>query len=400
MNPKLIKKRHVFQTVKERCEEQRRFIQVLYGPRQIGKTTLIDQVMNSITLPSHYASADKPTLQDTIWLEQQWELARRKINNQHHSALLVLDEIQKIPHWSDYVKALWDEDTKNKTQLKVVILGSAPLLIQKGLSESLAGRFEVIPMTHWHFDEMHEAFGVSLDQYIYFGGYPGAAQFIQDQNRWASYIYESLIETTISRDILLLNRIDKPALLRRLFELGCHYSSQILSYQKMLGQLQEGGNATTLAHYLDLLSGAGILTGLQKYSGKTVRQKASSPKLQALNTALISAQSALTFEEAKKDPVFWGRLVESAVGSNLINRSIGSDIKVYYWRERNKEVDFILQKGKNVTAIEVKSHLKKEILSGMTAFNKAFNPQKKLLVGAQGIPLEEFLSSPIEEWVK
>ncbi|MCK4486031.1 MAG: ATP-binding protein, partial [Desulfobacterales bacterium] len=316
-----------------RLSEPRRFIQVLSGPRQTGKTTLAHQVMADSQLPSHYASADEPTLKDRTWMEQQWEAARAQLKSGQYArkAVLVLDEVQKITGWSETVKRLWDEDTSNGLPLHVIVLGSSPLLVQRGLTESLAGRFEVMPVTHWSFAEMHEAFGWDVEQYVFYGGYPGAADLIHDQQRWSSYIMNSLIETTIARDILLMTRVDKPALLRRLFELGCSYSGQVLSYQKMLGQLQDVGNTTTLAHYLNLFGGAGLLEGLPKYAGQRVRQRASSPKLQVLNTALITAQSQFSMEEAKRDTNYWGRLVESGVGATLINGLRGKGIEVFYW---------------------------------------------------------------------
>jgi predicted AAA+ superfamily ATPase len=304
-----------------------------------------------------------------------------------------------VTGWSEVVKRLWDGDTRKKTALKVVLLGSAPLLIQRGLTESLAGRFETIPVTHWSYAEMQEAFGWDLDRFIYFGGYPGAADLIDDRQRWSRYIIDSLIETTLSRDILLLTRVDKPALLRRLFQLGCSHSSQILSYQKMIGQLQDAGNTTTLAHYLELLAGSGMLTGLHKFSAQRVRERASSPKFQVLNTALVSAQAPLTFEAARKDRESWGRLVESAVGAHLINSAAGTGVEVFYWRERSREVDFVLRSGKTVAAIEVKSGSHKEGLPGTDAFDKAFKPKRKLLVGEDGIPLEKFLLTSAEGWV-
>jgi uncharacterized protein len=272
------------------------------------------------------------------------------------------------------------------------------MLMQQGLTESLAGRFEIIPITHWSFTEMRDAFGWDVDRYLYFGGYPGAAALIQDEERWRRYIIDSLIETTVSRDVLLMRRVDKPALLRRLFELGCLYSGQVFSYQKMLGQLQDAGNTTTLAHYLNLLEGAGLVMGLQKYAGQKVRQRASSPKLLALNTALISALSTLTFEEAKKQSEFRGRLVKSSVGAVLANGIRGLPLELSYWSSRNREVDFVLSRGDTVIAIEVKSGRKKMSLSGMDAFSEEFAVRKKLLVGAHGIPLEDFFSIPPEEW--
>jgi uncharacterized protein len=384
----------------KRLKEKRRFLQVLSGPRQTGKTTLARQVMAASHLPAHYASADEPSLRgDRTWLAQQWDVARLMARDGNKGALLVLDEIQKITDWPNVVKLLWDDDTHSGLPLKVVLLGSAPLLIQSGLAESLAGRFEVIAVPHWSFAEMREAFGWNLQQYIFYGAYPGAAGLIEEPERWRRYIQDSLIETTISRDILSLTRVDKPALLRRLFLLGCAYSGQILSYQKMTGQLAESGNTTTLAHYLELLQGAGMLAGLVKFSPGLARQRASSPKLQILNTALMSAQDSRSIEEVRKDGDAWGRLVESCIGAHLFNSSFGTDISVFYWRERNHEVDFVLEQGKTTVAIEVKSGGRRGSLPGMAAFASRFNPKHQLLAGGQGIALEEFLSKPAAYWL-
>jgi predicted AAA+ superfamily ATPase len=283
--------------------------------------------------------------------------------------------------------------------LKVVLLGSSPLLIHSGLTESLAGRFELIVAPHWSFTEMHEAFGWHVDQYVFYGAYPGAAELIGDPQRWRRYILDSLIDTTISREILMLTRVDKPALLRRLFELACAYSGQVLSYQKMIGQLTDAGNTTTLSHYLQLLQGAGMVAGLPKYARGQFRQRGSSPKLQALNTALITAQDQHSVTQAREDGDYWGRLVESCVGAHLVNSSYGSGVKVAYWRERNHEVDFVLQQGKTTVAIEVKSGARRQSLPGMEAFAREFKPKRQLLVGGQGIALEEFLSKPASHWL-
>lgn len=386
--------------LKRRLAEPRRFIQVVAGPRQTGKTTLVRSVAASFGASFHYASADEPTLRERGWIAEQWEVARsRARETNRRGAVLVLDEVQKVPGWSETVKRLWDEDTRAKLPLKVVVLGSAPLLIQRGLTESLAGRFEVLRLPHWSYAEMHEAFGFSLDQYLFHGGYPGAAPLIGEPVRWARYIADSLIETTLSRDVLLLTRVDKPALLRRLFEIGCRYSGQILSYTKMLGQLQDAGNATTLAHYLDLLAGAGMLTGLQKFAGGAARSRGSIPKLQVLNTALMTAQSGMAFEEARAHREFWGRLVESAVGAHLANAAATGACELFYWRERNREVDFVARAGRVLTAIEVKSGRAGETLPGMEAFAAAFKPKRRLLVGTGGIAIGEFLSKPAEHWI-
>lgn len=381
-----------------RLAEPRRFIQVVAGPRQVGKSTLVQQVTDALALPVRQASADEPTLRGADWIAQQWEAARLSIADAE-GAVLVLDEIQKIPGWSETVKRLWDEDTRAKRPLKAVLLGSAPLLIAQGLTESLAGRFEVLPLSHWSYAEMRAAFGWPVDAYVFYGGYPGAAPLIGEPARWARYVLDSLIETSISRDVLLLTRVDKPALLRRLFELACRYSGQVLSYTKMLGQLQDAGNTTTLAHYLELLAGAGMVCGLPKYAGDAARSRGSSPKLQVLNTALMTAASGYTLAEARADREFWGRLVESAVGAHLANAAMRGECALHYWRERNHEVDFVVQAGRRLTAIEVKSGRAPQAHPGTAAFVQAFKPKRTLLVGGDGIALDDFLMRPVAHWV-
>jgi len=380
-----------------RLAEPRHLIQVVAGARQVGKTTLVQQVTETAKIPVRFASADEPTLRGAEWIAQQWEAARLAVGSE--GAILVLDEVQKAVNWSESVKRLWDEDSRARRPIKVVLLGSAPLLVQQGLTESLAGRFEVLRLPHWSFAEMRAAFDFSLDQYVYFGGYPGAAPLAGEPDRWRRYILDALVETTIARDVLLLTRVDKPALLRRLYELGCRYSGQVLSYTKMLGQLHEAGNTTTLAHYLELLGGAGLLTGLAKFSGRIVRQRASSPKLQVLNTALMSAQSGLSFREARENREFWGRLVESAIGAHLANAAAAGECELFYWRDGNDEVDFVVRAGRAVTAIEVKSGRSRDTQPGLAAFAKVFMSKRTLLVGGDGIPVEEFLLRPITHWV-
>jgi len=382
-----------------RLTEPRRFLQVLLGPRQVGKTTLVRQALEPTGLPSQYASADGPTLRDRVWLEQQWEAGRLLDRSSEDGALLVLDEVHKVTGWSETVKALWDQDAVAARRLRVVLLGSAPLLVRRGLAESLGGRFEVVRVPHWSYSEMREAFGWDVDRYVHFGGYPGAAPLVGDEERWAAYVRDSLIETTLARDVLLLTRVDKPALLRRLFELACLYSGQILSYTKMLGQLRDAGNTTTLAHYLDLLGGAGLVTGLQKDAVQAVRRRSSSPKLQVLNTALVSALARRRFSEARRDPNHWGRLVESAVGAHLGNGLDGTGRELLYWRHRHREVDLVVRDGDQRTAIEVKSGRRRGSLPGLGAYERVAGRVRKLLVGGDGIPLEEFLAAPAGSWV-
>lgn len=379
----------------DRLSRERGFIQVVAGPRQVGKTTLVLQALERIEPASRYASADDVAGRDRVWIETQWDLGRIDATQSPTGSVLVLDEVQKVPGWSETVKRLWDEDSRAAVPLRVVLLGSSPLLMGQGLTESLAGRFEIVRATHWSFVEMREAFRFGLDEYVFFGGYPGAASFTDDEGRWRRYILDALVETVVARDILLTTRVNKPALMRQLFALACDYSGQVLSYTKMLGQLHDAGNATTLAHYLQLLGDAGLVTGLQKFSGSDVRRRGSSPKLLALNTALVSAVSGRSFSEWRSDADAWGRLVETAVGAHLVN----GDIETMYWREGNDEVDFVVRRERKVSAIEVKSGARAGPLAGLAALEARYPVDRRLLVGADGASVAEFLESPPEAYL-
>jgi predicted AAA+ superfamily ATPase len=376
--------------IRGRLLEPRRFIQVVAGPRQVGKTTLVREVVGGLERPVHWASADDPGLRDRAWLDAQWQAARLLARS--GPAILVLDEIQKLPAWSETVKRLWDEDTADGRDVRVVLLGSAPLVVQRGMSDSLAGRFEVTRLAQWGLGEMGAAFGWDLETYLAFGGYPGAAPLIGDRDRWRAYLLDSLIETTLSRDILLLTRVDKPALLRQLFRLGCDYSGQVVSFTKLVGQLQDAGNTTTLAHYLELLRGSGLLAGLEKYAGSRLRQRGSSPKLLALDPGLLAAMSDISPEDLARDRERRGRVVESAVGAHLVHGA-GPSISVTWWRDRDREVDFVLSDGSRVLAIEVASGRRKTSLPGLEAFRTVVPYARTLLIGGQGLSLEVALTT-------
>ena len=388
-------KRPQYQIVKSRLEEPRMFIQVLAGPRQVGKSTLIGQVLSDIDIPYNSYSADDEIGVTQAWITDVWEAVRGQIKLRgEREHILVIDEIQKIENWSETVKKEWDKDTREKTNIKLVILGSSRLLLKKGLTESLAGRFEMIRMGHWSFPEMHDAFDMSLDQYIYFGGYPGTAPLIKNEERWHNYIKESLIETAISKDVLMTATIYKPALLRRLFEIGCSYSGELLSLTKLLGQLQDSGNVTTLSNYLQVLNECNMLVGLQKYAGDNARRYAFIPKFQVYNNALMNAYSSDSFNTLRLDPRRWGRVVESAVGSHLLNYSDVLDYNVYYWRDGKDEVDFVIEKNHQLWAIEVKSG-RRTANEGLAKFRELFKPKMSLVVGTGGIPIKEFLTLDI-----
>jgi len=374
-----------------RLREPRNFIQVIMGPRQVGKSTLTSQLLARLDIPHLFVSADAITTSGEVWLEQQWQTARLKWKSSGADTfILAIDEIQKVANWSEVIKKLWDEDSRSQQAIKVILLGSSRLLLQQGLSESLAGRFETTYMGHWSLAEMHAAFDFTPEQFVWFGSYPGAAVLMQDEDRWKKYVNDALIETSISKDILMLTRVDKPALLRKLFVIGCNYSGQILSYNKIVGQLQDAGNTTTLAHYLQLLETAGLLEGIEKYTGEELRQRSSSPKFQVHNTALLSAQQADSFMDIIQKPEQWGRWVEATVGAHLVNNQLSENYNVFYWRHRNDEVDFVLEKKGKVIGIEVKSGAIQKS-PGMAAFRERFHPDKVLLVGNSGLAWHEFL---------
>ena len=387
-----------YQEIKKRLEEPRLFLQVISGPRQVGKSTLIEQVLSNISLPYNSYSADAELNVSQSWISNVWDAARNEMDyRKEQEHILVIDEIQKISNWSETVKKEWDRDSRERRNLKVLILGSSRLLLQKGLTESLAGRFELIRMGHWTFTEMKEAFGWSLDQYIYYGGYPGTAPLISDEARWKRYVKDSLVDAALTNDVLATTNIYKPALLKRLFELGCSYSGELLSLTKMMGQLQDKGNVTTLANYIQVLDECRLLAGLQKYSGDNARRYASVPKYQVYNNALMNVYATSSFEEQRLDIEKWGRLVESAVGAHLVNNADKLDYKVYYWRDKNDEVDFIVERRHKVWAIEVKSG-KRSMNKGLGLFREAFQPYRAFVVGTGGISVEDFLSADLDKF--
>ena len=390
-------KRAEYQVITERLKEPRKFIQVVMGARQIGKSTVVKQVLQDLDMPYRLFSADNVPATNNAWISDCWAAARSlKESRGWESVVLVIDEIQKIANWSEAVKKEWDDDTFHGRNIKVLLLGSSRVLLEKGLSESLAGRFEEIRMSHWRYREMQECFGFSLDQYMFYGGYPGAATLIGDEDRFGQYIQSAIIEATINKDILMDTPISKPALLRQTFELGAAYSGELLSLNKMLGSLQDAGNTVTLAGYINLLDESGLLCGLQKFSIDMARRRASIPKLQVYNNALKMVYSPLTFEQAILNRKAWGRIFESAIGAYLVNQAFVHRFEVFYWRERDDEVDFVLRKKGAVVAIEVKSNAEKRT-EGLDKFRKLFHPQTAFIVGDGGISAEDFFSMDLRK---
>ncbi len=406
--------------VAARLAEAPERIQILSGPRQVGKTTLVDQILNRTDRPvgSRVLLAAEPSPNeietvlgwtrplhiDAEWLVSQWSRAEASAKVWEDSDnlfaktmpfVLAIDEIQWLSQWSSLVKGLWDRSQANGVRMHVLLLGSSPLLMQKGLTESLLGRYEVLRMGHWSFDEMNQAFGLTLEQYLYFGGFPGSAGLINDELRWRDYVRSSLIAPNIEKDIFEMFRVDKPALLRELFSLGCAYSGQIMALDKAKGRL--GGHTLTLSHQLTLLSHAGLLTGLHKYAGQMVRSRQSPPKFMVHNTALISAMGSHGFDEARADRSHWGRVVESAVGAHLINTADG-DTRIFYWRDGDDEVDFVVERHGRLAAIEVKSRRDVSRHRGLDLFHQGYPQARPLLVGGDAMPLGEFLRRPAADW--
>ena len=379
-----------------RLQEPRRTIQVVAGPRQVGKTTLVKQVLQQLSTPSRFFNADGVEPNDKDWIAARWEEVRALMHfNQYQEMVLVIDEVHKINNWSEQVKREWDADTFNDVNIKVVLLGSSRLLLKKGLTESLAGRFEILSMTHWSFQEMQEAFGWNINQYVYFGGYPGSAPYVNNEARWRKYMRESIIAPAIEKDVLQTTYIYKPALMHQLFHLGCAYSGELLSYNKMLGLLQDAGNATTLVNYMEVLGESKLLTGLPKYVMDASRKYRTIPKLQVYNNALLTALTeGVSYEKVFTDPHLWGRWVESAVGCYLLDKADELDCDLFYWREDNEEVDFVLRRADKLLAIEVKSG-KRQSNSGLSTFRQMYNPQHSLVVGGQALPLEDLFKGDI-----
>lgn len=384
---------------------QPNLIQVVTGPRQIGKTTLALQVMNRWRGPKLYQTADQPNIPSSEWIVTQWNEIRKLSSSSRYDAMLVLDEVQKISHWSDTVKKLFDEDRRLKSRIRVVLLGSSALLMQKGLTESLAGRFELHRHTHWSYAECKECFGVGLPEYLYFGGYPGAIPMRRNQARWARFIRDSLIETVLSKDVFLMMPVAKPALLRQVFGLAVTHPAQVLSYQKILGQLQDAGNATTIASYIKLLGNAFLIAAIEKYSGSRIKQKSSSPKLLALDNALVSAMSTQRYAETKRNKPLWGRMVENAVGAKLYPELLEKGGTLFYWRERQDELDYVVEMRNRLIAIEVKSSIPKRIENNFRVFKQRYSRAELVLIssaekttmkGVKCVTLEQFFMDPLK----
>ena len=384
--------RPIVRRVVTRLKEPRRFVQVLMGPRQVGKTTILKQALAAAGVPYAYFSADAVAGAGLPWIGTAWESARTQLRAGGHAEfLLVIDEIQKIRGWSEAVKREWDADSFAGVPLKVVLCGSSRVLLERGLADSMAGRFEQIRVPHWTWPEMRDAFGWTLERHVWFGAYPGAAPLADDPERWAQYIGGSIVDATINKDVLVDAPVAKPALLRQAFELGAAYSGRELSLTKMVGSLQDAGNTTTLSGYLALLDASGLLAGLGKYANDAARRRASVPKMQVHNSALRNHRAGLSFAAVAADPEEWGRCVESAAGAHLLSQAFVGGFDVHYWRDGGLEVDYVLRRGDRLAAIEVKTNGEAST-DGLAEFRRRFRPTASLVVGPAGMPLADSLS--------
>lgn len=373
-------------------------LQILTGPRQVGKTTCATAIAAAWPGPTRFASADTPRPPEPEWIQNEWQLARAD-DSAARPALLILDEVQKVRRWSEVVKALWDQDRAKNQPMRILLLGSSALQLAEGTAESLAGRFFLHRATHWTWPECEATFGFTLPQWLTFGGYPGAAKLAGDELAWRAYVRDALVETAIARDVIALERVAKPALLRQLFALAAQHPAQILAYNKMLGQLHDAGNTTTLAHYLELLGKAYLVSGLSAFSGSRVRSRASSPKLVVWNNALVHAIDLRSSEQAHSDREWYGRLVENAVGAHLLNHLQTLPFAVHYWRDGHDEVDYVVTAGQRIWAIEVKSGRTMRG-NGLSAFRSLHPQATPVIVGAGSVTLEEFFAAEPAAWLQ
>ena len=386
--------RSVYSEFVSRINKNLPVIHLVTGARQVGKTTMMLEYTKENPNASYYSADDFPQLLPS-YIDMVWEKERDLVHSTKTQRVLIIDEIQKVSGWQQSVKKNWEQDKRNGLSLQVVLTGSSRLLLQYNNEETLSGRFLPLYVPHWSFSEMEQVFGFTFEQYVFYGGYPGSVPFIQEEKLWRNYVVNSLIEPAIGQDILMLTPVLKPSLLRRLFDLSSMMSSQVVSFQKLIGQLQDAGNTSTLANYLNLLDQACLVTGLEKYSGGKVAEKNSIPKLQVYNNAFLAAKSGTSFDKARNDAPLWCRLVEASIGSSLVNWTRANEAKLLYWKDGNYEVDYVVIYQDQVFAIEVKSGHQNNT-RGLEEFHKQYPNSKCLLISEEdsiGIKASDFIRS-------
>ena len=352
-------------------------IQVIIGPRQVGKTTtILNYLEQHLKNKAHYVSADQIFHSTPQWVEEQWRFAHQQ------NKMLIIDEIQKCENWPEIIKSLWDEFKRKKIELKCVLLGSSSLQIQKGLTESLTGRFQLIYAYHWNYKESHDGYGLNFEQYLKFGGYPGSYQFLNTQN-WESFVKNSIVSTVIEKDILQYSTVKSPTLFKQAFEILISYPAQEISYTKLLGQLQNKGNVELIKYYIRLYEGAFLVRSLEKFSNKKIKIKTSSPKILPMAPCLYFLNILDEYSSEER-----GHAFELLVGTQLVR----TGHELYYWREGKYEVDYILKKGKKIWAIEVKSGRNKTT-SGLQKFRDEYPHSSAVLISPDNY--QEFEKDPM-----
>jgi len=358
-------------------------IQLLTGPRQVGKTTLLLDLAAHYGDRGLYAAADAPEAGVPGYWERFWAEAEAKARN--GTSVVFLDEIHLVPNWSAWLKGYWDRFRRRHLPIHIVATGSSALRVTAGLRESLAGRFERIVFAHWTAGALAKTFNMSIldaaRRAVFFGTYPGAWALTHDQARWRAYIRDAIIDPAIGRDVLALGQVRRPALLRQVFAVAAGSPAEIVSLQKIQGRLADRGALETVAHYLELLQDAYLVAPLEKFAKRAVRRRAAPPKLVTLNNALLSAMHPDGPPDEQRDAPRFGAWIENACLASAVNRGQ----RVTYWREEPLAVDGVLEGSWGTWAIEIKSaRFDSRDLTGLLEFCKRHPAFRPLVVTRPG----------------
>lgn len=377
-------------------------IQLLAGPRQVGKTTLLMELRERLGQAALYAAADGPEAALPGFWERLWAEAARV--SRAGRAVLLLDEIQHLPDWASRLKGEWDRVRRQGLPVHVIATGSSALHLGRGSRESLAGRFERLTLSHWSARALAETFHIPLEEatqaVVATGSYPGTFRLRNDSPRWTAYLRDAIVEPAIGRDILALALVRKPALLRQVFAFCASSPAEIVSLQKIQGQLQDAGALETVAHYLHLLKEAFLVAPLEKHTTRPGRRRAAPPKLVTLNNALLAAADLRGVPDPSTEPARFGAWVENACLAFAWNRGQ----RVTYWREEPLEVDAVLEGSWGRWAIEITTGaVSLGELRGLAEFTRRHPRYRPLLLcdqaeietaqrtGLETVPWTEFL---------
>lgn len=351
-------------------------IQLVTGPRQVGKTTLLLDLAAQYGEAAMYTAADAPEAGVPGYWDRFWAGAESRA--ERGTTIVLLDEIHLLPDWASSLKASWDRFRRRHLPIHIVATGSSGLRVTQGSRESLAGRFERIVFAHWSAAALASTFNVptaeAVRQSVLFGTYPGAWDLARDEARWRAYIRDAIIEPAIGRDVLALGQVRRPGLLRQVFAVAVGSPAEIVSLQKIQGQLGDRGALETVAHYLELLRDAYLVAGLEKFTRRAVRRRAAPSKLVTLNNALLSATHPNGPPDPARDAARFGAWIENACLASAINQGQ----RVTYWREEPLEVDAVVEGSWGAWAIEIKTgRFDRRDLTGLFEFcrrHPAFRP--------------------------